>query len=53
VTYRWIEDGTTDHLAELQRDELRQCQALAELQKGLEILGEVLQRRRAVSYAVL
>lgn len=124
IAYRWIEDGTTDRLAELQRDELRQRQALAheilegysfrslptalhlwldlpeawrtesfvaelrrsgvavtpaeafavgrgparhavrvslggatssraELQKGLEILGEVLQRRPAQSYAVL
>lgn len=124
IAYRWIEDGTTDRLAELQRNELRQRQALAaeilegysfrslptalhvwldlpeawraesfvaelrhlgvavtpaeafavgrgatrhavrvslggatksraELQEGLEILGEVLQRRPAQSYAVL
>lgn len=35
IAFRWIEDGTTDHLARLQRDELRKRQALAaEILKG-------------------
>ena len=29
IAYRWIEDGTADRLAQLQRDELRKRQALA------------------------